>query len=626
MQARVPVEVATDDKLIVPVTLKNNTDETLTGSLHVLPPSGLQPLSTTGSQISIPAGTAKTINLEYKVLHQPAEEVFNIAFSSQGHTDAFQQKLKIVSAGFPVALSFSGNEATASYPFALRNAVPGSVLATFTAFPSVVSDLVKGIESILREPYGCFEQTSTSSYPNAMVMSYMKEQDDIDPAIMKRSRDLLDKGYKRLTSFECSQKGYEWFGSNPPHEALTAYGLMQFNDYAQVMDGVDQNMVKRTADWLMSRRDGKGGFLRNPRALDSFGGADQDVTNAYIVYALSEAGYDEILPEANAAYTAAMANKDPYQLALVANAMFNLKQNDKGHQAVASLLKTQDKDGSFTGKNGSITRSGGISLKVETTSLAVLAILAGGNPNGQALQGAVESIVKSRSGAGGFGSTQGTILGLKALVEYSKYSKKTDEAGRIEIYLDGAKVAETSYEAGRREPVTIEGLGAFLADGQHTIEVRYPGVKNPLPYSLSIDYSTTLPASSPECVVGLKTSLGSTKVNMGETVRLSAQLTNLTEKGQPMTMAILGLPAGLSAQPWQLKEHQEKGVFDFYEIIGNNVVYYYRQMKPGERREINLDLKADIPGSYTAPASCAYLYYTAEYKDWVGTPAIEIVN
>jgi alpha-2-macroglobulin-like protein len=61
-------------------------------------------------------------------------------------------------------------------------------------------------------------------------------------------------------------------------------------------------------------------------------------------------------------------------------------------------------------------------------------------------------------------------------------------------------------------------------------------------------------------------------------------------------------------------------------VIGNNVVCYYRQMKPGEVREINLDLKADIPGNYTAPASCAYLYYTAEYKDWVGLPAVTVTN
>ena len=54
-------------------------------------------------------------------------------------------------------------------------------------------------------------------------------------------------------------------------------------------------MLKRTQDFLMSRRDGKGGFLRNPAAIDSFGRAPDDVTNAYIVWALTESGKDDDL-------------------------------------------------------------------------------------------------------------------------------------------------------------------------------------------------------------------------------------------------------------------------------------------------------------------------------------------
>jgi alpha-2-macroglobulin-like protein len=626
MQARVPVEVASGDNMVVPVVLKNNTDVALTGSLHVIAPDGLEPLATTGTVITIPAGMAQTVHLAYKVKHLPGESVFNIAFVGGGHSDAFEQKLKIVSQGFPVALSFAGRENDKSYKFGISDVVPGSISASFTAFPSVVSDLVKGIESILREPYGCFEQTSTSSYPNAMVMSYMKEQKVVDESIMKRATDLLSSGYKRLTTFETKEKGYEWFGAAPGHEALTAYGLMQFNDYSKVMDGVDQGMIQRTSDWLMSRRDGKGGFMRSGKAIDQFGYADQDVTNAYVVYALSEANNKDILREANACFDVAMKDKDPYQLALIANTMFNLNQVAKAQQALAALMATQKGDGTFTGTKGSITRSGGISLTVETTSLAVLAMIKSGKADPKGLETAVQSIVSARSGAGGFGSTQGTILGLKAMVEYTKYAKKTDESGIVEIHVDGKKVAEQAYEAGRRDAVEIKGLEAYLGQGNHTIEVKYKGVKNPLPYSIAVDYHTNMPNSAKECVVGLKTKLSATTVAMGGTVRLSATLTNRTKEGQPMTMAIIGLPAGLSAQPWQLKEMVEKKVIDFYEITGNNVVCYYRQMAPGEVREINLDLKAEIPGVYTAPASSAYLYYTAEYKDWVGLPAVTITN
>jgi len=73
------------------------------------------------------------------------------------------------------------------------------------------------------------------------------------------------------------KQGYEWFGQTaPPHEALTAYGLMEFRDMAKVYD-VDKAMLDRTQKYLMDQKDGKGGFKRNPRALDTFGRAPEPI-------------------------------------------------------------------------------------------------------------------------------------------------------------------------------------------------------------------------------------------------------------------------------------------------------------------------------------------------------------
>ncbi|MDP5171829.1 MAG: hypothetical protein NWR72_16390, partial [Bacteroidia bacterium] len=95
---------------------------------------------------------------------------------------------------------------------------------------------------------------------------------------------------------------------------------------------------------------------------------------------------------------------------------------------------------------------------------------------------------------------------------------------------------------------------------------------------------------------------------------------------QPMTMAIIGIPSGLSPQPWQLKEMVERQQVDFYEIIGQDLVLYYRQMAPSEEKSLAFDLKADVPGQFVAQASRAYLYYTDELKHWVGMPMIEVTQ
>ncbi|MEI6817232.1 MAG: MG2 domain-containing protein, partial [Bacteroidota bacterium] len=316
MTVKAPLEVVTEDKVSIALTLKNNTRNTITGILNVKTPSALKEINPIASTQSLSPGQVKVIYLDYQVMNAIGEGDLNISFNSFGLNDAFIQKIKIVSKGFPVTLSFSGKVLSKEYQINLSNIVDGSISAQVTAFPSVVSDLMKGVEGILREPSGCFEQTSISSYPNIMVMDYLKSIDDKDEKLLASAGKLIDVGYKKLTSFETKEKGYEWFGGSPAHEALTAYGLMQFNDMKAVYNNVDQKMIDRTAEWLITRRDGNGGFKRNPRALDNFGGASEDITNAYIVYALTESGNKDLDKEINVAYKKAIDNKDPYQLAL----------------------------------------------------------------------------------------------------------------------------------------------------------------------------------------------------------------------------------------------------------------------------------------------------------------------
>jgi hypothetical protein len=186
-------------------------------------------------------------------------------------------------------------------------------------------------------------------------------------------------------------------------------------------------------------------------------------------------------------------------------------------------------------------------------------------------------------------------------------------------------VAEKSYKAGEKEAVVIDGLGAYLqGEGKHEVKVKYKGTKSPLPYSVAVNWSTTLPASSKDCAVDLKTTLGAKIARVGETVRLTSTLSNRKNEGIPSTMVLIGIPAGFTVQPWQLKELQEKKVFDYYELKGNTIAVYYRCMAPNAVKTINLDLKAEMPGEYDSPASSAYLYYTNEFKSWSGTGHIRI--
>ncbi|MBL7916987.1 MAG: hypothetical protein JNM96_01230, partial [Bacteroidia bacterium] len=276
------------------------------------------------------------------------------------------------------------------------------------------------------------------------------------------------------------------------------------------------------------------------------------------------------------------------------------------------------------GLTHSITYSQGNSLYIETTSIAIMAMIKSGKYASN-MNNAVKYLVSTRNGSGAFSSTQGTILAIKALTEYAKASKKTNEDGKIAIYVDGKKVAEKEYKAGEKGAIEVAGIEEFIkGEGKHTIKVKYLGVKTPLPYSLAVNWNTSLPVSDKECNIDLKTKLASNNANVGETVRLTATIINKKSEEVPSTMAIIGIPAGFSVQPWQLKELQDKKVFDYYEIKGNNIAIYYRGMASKAVKEINLDLKAEMPGVYDAPASSAYLYYTNEFKTWSAVEKVTI--
>jgi hypothetical protein len=84
----------------------------------------------------------------------------------------------------------------------------------------------------------------------------------------------------------------------------------------------------------------------------------------------------------------------------------------------------------------------------------------------------------------------------------------------------------------------------------------------------------------------------------------------------PTPVAIVGIPGGLEVRHDQLKELVKSGRIDAYEVIGREVVLYWRYLKAGDKFDLPLSLVAAVPGSYTGPASRAYLYYTDEYKSW----------
>jgi hypothetical protein len=648
IEPQVPIEITHTDTVVLPVTIANSTEKKRAVQLQV---ASTNLTMTSAAKFDLAVGAEERLRKNLKF--QPSATQGEATLTIKGRCEPFgvdnvERSFKVVSEGFPFAGSKSDLlEGTAQQEITLPESwIKGTLKVEAQVFPSTLADLQKGLEAMLREPGGCFEQSSSSNYPNVLILSYLKESDQALPEVEKRARGMLANGYRQLTSFECKdpreqvkRRGYEWFGGvAPPHEALTAYGLLEFKDMAKV-HAVDQSMLQRTRNYLLAQRDCKGGFKRNPQALDSFGRAPQHITDAYIVWALTEAGGEDNLDvELDALTRQARDSKDPYFLALVGNSLINRNRSQDGVDLLKRLAGMQQADGHLPGAQTSITSSGGRELEIETTGLATLAWLKANRPAdfNDNVQKAVKWIGQQRGGFGGFGATQSTILALKALIAYARENRKTAEAGELRLFLGENKepVAVKAFPAGAQEALAVAMPDATkLQPGKNTVRVEITGKKNHFPYTLGWSYNTLKPANPEGCPVHLTTKLDRASANEGDTVHLTAVVQNQSGKDQGMAVAILGLPGGLEL-PKDMKQLKDMvrlqdndtkpGLISFYELRGRELVLYWRGMKQDQKIEVGLDVICRIPGEYRGPASRAYLYYNADRKFWAQPLSIAI--
>ena len=160
-------------------------------------------------------------------------------------------------------------------------------------YPGPLSQLIEGMDSILSMPGGCFEQTSSSTYPNVLALDYMKHTKKLTPETHAKAEGYIANGYQRLLTFEVPGGGFSWFGQAPANKILTAYGLMEFNDMAKVSD-VDPRLIERTRDWLVNQQQADGSWkpdasFINEGATDRYNSNVLRIT-AYIAWALVDTG------------------------------------------------------------------------------------------------------------------------------------------------------------------------------------------------------------------------------------------------------------------------------------------------------------------------------------------------
>ncbi|MGC9358097.1 MAG: alpha-2-macroglobulin family protein, partial [Anaerolineae bacterium] len=300
-----PYAMTQNDEVSLPVAVYNYLEEAQTVRVVLEEEPWFEMLGEAEKTLEIGPGDVDVVRFPIRVTatqgrFRPTVWAYGLLGSGEQMSDATTatHDVIIVPDGEKFELSWSGRlEENVIHTVEIPNAiVTGTAKVAVKVYPGIVSQVVEGMDAILQMPYGCFEQTSSATYPNVLVLDYMATTGQSTPEIQMKAEQYINLGYQRLTTFEVPGGGFSLFGDVPPDRMLTAYGLMEFTDMARVFP-VDENFVDRAAQWLMAQQDADGSW-ENDRGLVheqtwSNLGNDRVPVTAYITWALIYAGYGD---------------------------------------------------------------------------------------------------------------------------------------------------------------------------------------------------------------------------------------------------------------------------------------------------------------------------------------------
>ena len=500
--------------------------------------------------------------------------------------------------------------------------IPDSQSLRVKLYPSPFSEVVEGLESIFQAPYGCFEQTSSTTYPNVLVLDYMKRVGKLTPEIEIKARKFINAGYQRLLTFEVAGGGFEWFGRDPANVCLTAYGILEFTDMARVHP-VDEAVTERARKWLFAQQNSDGSWDEIHRGWTWSGRGSM---TAFVAWALAESGDQSLNLDKALNYWRSHPEElsNTYAKALAANAFLARNRNDAfGHQLAGQLKEAALVDNKecihWTSTGYSITYSHDSGMGTECTALCAMALMkAGTSP--QSVKQALTWISTHKFADGTHGSTQATILAMRALLEASATSLGQEFESTITLLLNGEAIETFRVNKDNSDVMKQIDLTQHLRVGDNRVQFRQIPAGE-LPFQLTGIYWLPAAASAkapsgPSDSDRLQISLhyDRTTLALNEQLRCTVTVKNNTSQLINMAMVDLGIPPGFDVDPTAFEAMQQNGQIAKFDVTGNQVILYLRELSNLTPFQFSYSLRAKYPLRVQTPPSAVYEYYQPQNR------------
>lgn len=483
-----------------------------------------------------------------------------------------------------------------------EGALPGSARAEALVSPSGLSSAVEGLESLLREPHGCFEQTTSSNYPNLLLLEALRSQGS-DAATLERAFDLAVQGYERISTFQHPDGGFSLWGpeqSEAPQAHYTAMGAAQLARYAALNNGQGSHRLARALSWLAAHR----GQLATREAL-------------FVAFSLADAGrLDAVDPRAPS-----LEAKTPYERALLANLVCSLPEHDAARRRLPGLLDAlildQGDAAALEGSGAGVMGSVGRALSVAFNALSAVALRRGGRP--EAATRALNWVVDARRPRGGWAGTQATALAVRALAEGAS-ARGPERAIPVTLTADQASTRGLVVE-GRQAPLALGLALPESAPGSYLQVGLSHGGQRELPYTLRCSYQVAEASDAPDAPYALRLR-GPAALSVGGTERVEVRIERLRAAPLGQVVLRLALPGGLrvsSEGVAALSQAQR------VEERGGELTFYWEEASRVPS-SFALQVTGVAQGHFQAGVSSIYPYYAPERCAWARGRDLRVVG
>jgi uncharacterized protein YfaS (alpha-2-macroglobulin family) len=548
-------------------------------------------------------------------------------------SDAIKRRIEVLPDGEEQRDTWNDRlEGTVERPITIpKDAIPDASTILVKIYPGLFSQAVEGLDSMLRMPFGCFEQTSSVTYPNVLVMDYMKSTNKVTPEVQMKAEQYINVGYQRLLSFEVKGGGFSWFGDPPAHKVLTAYGTMLFRDMSRVHE-VDENVISRTQNWLVGLQRKDGSWERDP------GGIAEGVINrqtdelrvtAYVTWALAESGYRGAVVERALRYLDANWHnaEDSYALAVIANACLSAAPDSATAgwvvDALARLAVVEDEVAYWQAQGPTFTSAKNGSADLETTALAAYALVKSGRYV-PLTNKAITHLIRSKDSFGNWQTTQATVWALKTLLlSLRKSVAETD--GTVTVQVNGNQAGSFRITPADYEVVRQVDARELVHSGENDVRIAFEGKGSAL-YQIVSKYYLPWTVVSPPAkeLLTIDIDYDRTSLAANDIVTASVRVVNNDPRDCNMVVIDLGLPPGFSVLSEDLDKLVQRKVIQKYTIAARQIIVYLDSLASRKPLDFSYRLRAKFPIKAATPASRVYRYYNPEIEATAEPIALEV--